>query len=887
MRFHDPGKTVPTTMLRTTSYRALIIPFLAAAFVMAMPSVHAQTPTQDPNIAALNAILQSYATEEGATTTATVSRTTLTASADDLVAAVYQQFLNRPLTDQQVADMAAAALKSPDGVKVRADKDKVAPRILEAAIIARGAQSNGALIGLLVSAVANANNTLPPAKQLTAAGKEAVIGKALAATSGQGAALAGVAKTLSAVAGGATVAPDVKLTTFADAALKTLTYKPQVYDPALASTSQATDATKGRLVQLYNGAPEPVIGLPLFDPHGVPPAIAGVRDFVDALLDDYSVVTPAGKTANALKLAEGVATLPAVAGAVIGGLVQDQQTAGVPDTAATAGTPSLQGIIAQAISDTRLATAIADIVDNGLSLFGRTTDKVAAATALATGQTAVNKGKVASGAVRADNTDATAIINGILGIADNKAVAQAGLAAFATAAATGNGDPGTAKAISNAVIAKLAVKPTPAADLTAIQGIAINVIKAVAPANPDSAFDVAQGLFGVQRNGVTVNPYSTAAARSQLASDLAKGAATNYTAAGAAVSGVVEKAISLDTTAGLDVAISAAAIKVAAKASLSIAQKVSQHRGYSGSTALSFASGLALSSASTNAGAIAAGVALTDTSDAGDIVKAVITANGSQTAPPAQLAALNKAAASIANTAAINVDVEAIADIAQKVGSLYQPKGSANKNLPQLSTLGTLATSLAKAINTKPLVTQSNRVDELGELAAVLVTDSLGIAGGNTPAALAAIGTSIYKAASAKLLADTGNNAADLKDIAGDVAGAIAQTIALAPPPVNGVGGLTPAEKTALLTGSGTGSLIKLLTTAAKTFAAQVSGNPNAAFDRVLSTQIGTGTGIFVTPYVSPNAADNEPIGRNNVVLFTGQYEIGAIVDNETPTKNL
>ena len=278
--------------------------------------------------------MRSYATEEGATTTAHDARNTLTASADDLVAAVYEYIkAHANYTPQQVADAAAAALQSPDGVKVRADKDKVAPRILEAAIIARGAQSDPTLVGLLVPAVATVNNTLPPAKQLTAAGKEAVIGKAIAATSGLGAALAAVAKTLSTAAGGANIAPDVKLTTFADAALKTLTYKPQVYDPALASTSQATDATKGRLVQLYNGKPEPVIGLPLFDAHGVPPSIAGVRDFVDALLDDYSVVTLAGKTANALKLAEGVATLPSVAGAVIGGLVQDQQTAHVPDTA--------------------------------------------------------------------------------------------------------------------------------------------------------------------------------------------------------------------------------------------------------------------------------------------------------------------------------------------------------------------------------------------------------------------------------------------------------------------------------------------------------------------------------------------------------------------------
>lgn len=863
-------------MLRTTSFRSLILFLLAVASVLAVPAVRAQAP--DPT-SQLNQILRTYAAQEGATTAATLARTTLTASADDLVSAVYEELLNRPLTNQEVADVAAAALKADSAGKVRADKDKVAARVLEAAIIARSAQSDGTLIGLLVPAVANVNSQLIASKQLTAAGKEAVIGKAIAATSGQGAALAAVAKTLSAAAGGATAPADLKLTTFATAALKTLTYKPQVYDPALASTSQATETTKGRFVQLNNGGPEAVTGLPLFDAHGVPPAIAGVRDFVDALLDDYSGVLPATKTANALKLADGVATLPAVAGAVIGGLLKDQKT-GTNDSA-------LQAILQQAINDTKLAGAIADIVENGLSQFSAGADKQQVAFNLSFTASAVNKGKIASGAIRASNSQAQGIIDLILSPTTTGPVTQSGLAAFATAAAIGNGDPGTAAAISNAVIAKLAVKPTPAADLTAIQTIALNVIKSVAPARPDSAFEVAEGLFNVSRNGVSMNPYNTAAARSKLAADLAKGAATNYTAAGAAVSGVVEKSISLDTTQGLDVSISAAAVKAAPKAALSIAQKVSKNRGYSGSAALGYASGLALNSASTSAGAIAAGVALTDTSNAGDIVKAVITANGSVTAPPTQLAALNKAAATIANTAAINVDVEAIADIAQKVGSLYQAKGSANKNLPQLSTLGALATSLAKAINTKPLVTQHNRVDELGELAAVLVTASLGIQGGNTPAALAAIGTNIYKAASAKLLANAGNNAADLADIAGDIAGAIAQTIALAPAPVNGVGGLTPAQKTALLTGSGTGSLIKLLTTAAKTFAAQVSGNSNAAFDRVFSTQVGAGTGVFLTPYVSPTAADNEAIGANKVVLFTGRYEIGAIVDNETPTKNL
>ncbi|HEV7404336.1 MAG TPA: hypothetical protein VGO11_15445 [Chthoniobacteraceae bacterium] len=874
-------------MHRTTSFRALFILPLALAFVMAVPSVRAQAldPTQQ-----LNNILRTYAGEEGATTTAALARTTITASADDLVAAVYQYLLNRSLTNQEIVDVAVAALKADGAGKVRADKDKVAARILEAAIIARGAQTDSALIGLLVPAVANVNNTLVASKQLTAAGKEAVIGKALRATSGLGATIGAQADVLSAAAGTATAAPNVKRKTFTIAVLKTLVYKPQVYDPALASTSQATEATKGQLVQLYNGAPEAVTGQPLFTNHGVPPSIAGVRDYIDRVLDLYNpaLADSTAKTSEALVIAEGVATNPAVAGAVIGGLIQDQKT-GSND-------PALQTILAKAIADAKLAAAIADIVENGLSQFAG--DKRQAAFLLSGPASAVNKGKIASGAVRASNSQAAGIINDILSPTTTGQVTPAGLAAFATAAATGNGDNGTAAVIATTIIDHVTPKPTAAADLTAIQTIAINVIKAVAPANPDSAFDVAQALFNVQRTIGTnppANPYSATAAnggtaaRAKLAADLAKGAATNYTAAGAAVAGVVAKSIAIDpSTPGLDVSISAAAIKVAAKASLSIAQKVSFNRQNSaGFSTLTFASGLALSTASTNAGAIAAGVSLTDTSHAGDIVKAVITSNGSTT----QSAALNKAAFTIANTAAVNVDVEAIADIAQKVGTLLQPKtGATNANLPKITTLGTLATSLAKAINTKPLVTQANRKDELGELAAVLVTASLNLTDGKTPAALAAIGTNIYKAASAKLLADVGNNAVDLADIAGDVAGAIAQTIAHAP--LTGAGSLTADEKTHLLGDIGTGSLIKLLSTGAKTFASQVNVNEvngipnNSAFDLVRNTEtvvLGVHTGNY--GYVT----GTEAIGTNGTAtpLLFSKFEIGAVVDSETPVKNL
>jgi hypothetical protein len=901
-------------MLRPTSLRALILLPLAVAFVLAVPSVRALTPQET-----LNGILKTYAAEEGATTAAQLARTTITASADDLVAAVYEAIFDKSLSDQQVVDLAVAALLATNDAtpKVRADKDKVAARIVEAAIVARNAQSDSALIGLLLPAVHNVNSSLAASKQLTAAGKEAVIAKALRATSnkkadgvtdsGVAAVIAAQSDAASASAAGTT--PNAKRNTFTIAVLKLLTYKPQVYDPALATTSAATQATKGTLVQLNNGAPEPLVGEPLFNSNGVPPslgAVNSVSEYIDALLDTYSPAVD--KTTTAYTLAEGVATNPAVAGAVFGGLVKDLKTSG----ALANNTAILDLVRSTILSRVKLAPDIAEIVQNGFAQLAPGTDKATAAGQIVFqgGIKATNKGKFASGAIRSIDASETSvnkaaqtsgIITNVLSDSTtaNENVTQAGLAAFAGAAAVGNGDPVSAAAINTTVIGKLLPKTTAAADLTAVQAIATAVIKGIAPANPDAARDVARSMFDIQRSIGTnppANPYTTTAARQKLAADLAKGASTNYTAAGAAVGGVVQRSVELDSvTQDLDVTIASAAVKVASKAALSIAQKTSLYLNYSntvGTSASTFATKLALTTTAATAADIAAGVALTDTSHAGDIVKAVITSNINNadvtvqgvTTTATQRSALKKAALTIANKAAIAVDVEAIGDIAQKVGTLFQATTNpGDKDLPKLSTLGTLATSLAKAINTKPQVSQSNRKDELGELAAVLVTASLNVPGGNTPAALAAIGTNIYKAASAKLLADVGNNAVDLKDIAGDVAGAIAQTIAHATTLLSsGTGGLTAAEKTALLTATGTGSLIKLLSTGAKTFAGQVNGTVGqSAFDLVRATEIGGGQYGYVS--------GSEAIGTNGTAtpLLFSKFEIGYVVDAETRIKDL
>ena len=75
----------------------------------------------------------------------------------------------------------------------------------------------------------------------------------------------------------------------------------------------------------------------------------------------------------------------------------------------------------------------------------------------------------------------------------------------------------------------------------------------------------------------------------------------------------------------------------------------------------------------------------------------------------------------------------------------------------------------------------------------------------------------------------------------------------------------------------------------AKTFALEVNTtDPNAlhpgAFNEVRATEpvvLGVHTGVY--GYVP----GTEAIGTNGTATATGKYEIGYVVDNETPTKNL
>ncbi|MDB6165449.1 MAG: hypothetical protein JWQ83_589 [Lacunisphaera sp.] len=941
-------------MLRTTSLRAVLS--LPAALAVALLGftgfAFADANTQRQ---ALDLRLQRFALSEGKTAPQIAAVNTLTASADDLVYAVYELVQEAGDNPVLIADIAAGALLSPPlpqgtaaaSAKVRADKDKVVGRLMEAAVVASSTSGatpteQATIVDKVLQQLGTINNGLATTKQLTLAGKQLLVAKALRSTSGLGAAIADRVQTSGFYPiTGTTAAIDTARTAFNVAVLKLLTYKPITNDPANALP------TKGTYFPIRDGVQLPVRGEPAFV-EGTPPSIFGVQDYIDKALDGYMTTM---KQTAALNIATGVsATAPAAAGATIAGYVQDLKT----NTPATSnqqivdylkGTTTATSIVANA----KLSAAVSDIVADTLKQFNPNSGIQPGDAAVSLADSNANpgtpvaisaalKGKIASGAIRVIQTRlpaqaaATAtqdVVTRILSIADGagKAITSTGIAAFAGAAAQGNSTAGAA--ITTAAINKITFVPattaTPTATLAAmkadntkIEAVAVAVGKALALVDPNAVRSVAESLFTVVRNGG--NPYAVTgsagdAARLTLSSNLAKGLGTNYAAAGAATSGVVFEQLTNNTPANTAEAlvqignVTGAAIKAAPKAAVDIALRVASYTAitslpkYGSTTYDQLAAAIVTNSnvASTNAGAVAAGISLADTSNTDKIVTAVIQAG--TPASPAFLAR-QAAALTIANTVAINVDVEAIGLIARSVGGLLQSTknldGTTNTSkLPKLTSIGTLTTSLAKAINLKPLVSWTNRVDELGELAAELTKQYLtkaGVANSGVPdgadnnpttalaeqkalaAGLASIGTSIFKAASAKLLADTFNNAVDVKDIAENVSGAIAQVLATS--------GLAGGAKDFLLTNSATGSLIALLKTAAT--ASKSTLGVTDAFGHVAGTGSNGvygnySTGVSTGPNADVIRGDNST-GRYET---SAKYEVGVVAGAETPIKNI
>jgi len=788
-------------MLRTkTLQAALLLPAaLAVSYIANVGTAKADS--------ALDAQLAEYAADE-AVSGAGKATTTQNAQPNDLVYAVYTTVFENNFANDRVAQIAADALAVVNG-KIRGDRDKVAGRIVAAAIFGAHGEDDPVLIKAVLDKVLPVNNGAKGS--LTANGRAAAIAAAIKSS---------------------TRSVNLLPSDFTNPALNS--------GAAIAASANAA-----------------VVGNPLAFQKAVVKALGsgtGANNLAPYFNGVLNAI-PGDKSANAIALASSANKSPVIAGGAIAG--RASQIAGFAPLVGTDGDVTA---LAQAAAKTGALKGVINGVVSGAFRF-LSPAKLrgdAAATLAADPKLKASAGLIASGALQArddlagETTDS--VIQKVLGAS---ALPTNKYGTFGGQAALGNAP--AADEIINSMVARITASSKDVQNITAL---ASAVLKSIVANDPSDIQDAAAAASNASRNGANVFNDST---RVTLAANLAKAAAKNYTAAGAAVAGVLSTTASLITTAP---ATSAAAIKANAKAATGIAQQVSALIVANGGTATNlqnYAVSVAAAVATGSGGAVIAGVAITDPTNTGALVTATINGNSK----------LRAQTLKIAQTVATNVDIERIGDVAKAVGTLIQPKSGGQPGLPKITSIGSLATALTKAINAKPLSSPvdplrpdagwHNRVDEIGELAAVLVNSSLAISGGSDPKVLASIGTAIFKGVSNKLLANAGNFQADLKDVANDVAGAIFQAISVASSSL-----LPTDQRDALL--SATGILATTLVKSAGKFGADVSsalaavngatGNPG---------RIVTGT---------------EPIG-NGTPTATGKYEIGNIVDPETPAKNI
>ncbi len=836
--------------------RKLLIP---AAFALALSwssvYLHADPATD------LSQTLVAFQGEEGAKTAAT----TLTATADDLTRAVYQVVVN----GGDPGATAAAALTASSLGKVRADFNTIAPRILNAAILAIGQRNNGTTtiqdsdVLSVLNAVLGVNSTQSNAKlKLNAAAVAAVTGEALLNAQSTGAGTAIATAGLNATFPGGVATQSTKtLQTFITSTLK--------------SIGTSTGAVPSFMSQVLAQNPT------LFS-------------------------TPAATQTFATAVAIAEAKNPSAAASII--------------TAAATGLDQSQGgafqtFISSAVNNAKLATDVSAIVAQVGALLTTPASEGSFAAGLIQPKSKV-VGSIISGALQAASTQALAasstdptsgestssIVSTILTQATTAGVTTSSVdPVLAGLIAAGNGatDPATgnnrAAEVANIFLTNAAhvTGSTPVKIQAAQTKIGESVLKAVAATSPTAAEQIGFNILTAENHAAAL----TAAQITALAGTLAK-STTVLSAAGSVVAGVIQGT----TNAGVTVVngqtneftISQAAIVADAKAAVNIAQAVSATFGGTQSTAAlfggagnnisssaltsinSYATQLASDAKAVNsAAAIAAGIAVTvgyAVDSNGENVVANIVGNMLN----ANSAKLATKAVSIATAVATAADYQEASAVGTKVA------GYLASSPTLLASEVALATGLAKAVVAKTNVSYDARTVELGEIAAAIVSQAIGQTGkgviANDAASqakfIAAIGSAVIKTLSTKLYPNVSGVAkipTDYSDAVQFIVGSIAQTIAVS----------TNSNVQNLITtllGS-SGALEKALATAVgKNYAQSVPG----IFTEVLNAYNNNADHIV---------QGSLPIGTNGAIsngsLSTGKYATGSVVGPESPVVSI
>lgn len=566
-------------------------------------------------------------------------------------------------------------------------------------------------------------------------------------------------------------------------------------------------------------------------------ASGALQNAVDGLFDQGAVVAGNRQAFTRLVAEKIAATNPSAAGSLYGGLVLNN-----PNSQYT-GDTGLQTLAQDFLSDAKLAKAYGEILANTM---GAHTSKATLAAALVAGQKLPTQSLIVQGILRAGTTsDVSGVINAVIGGVTDRA-GFSGIVSF------GNGNDATKL---DAIVKKIADNQ----DVTSKTKIGAAVIGAVGTVTPSAANAATKAIF--DSAGAT---FADDISRTKFGTDnVAK--IKSFSAAGYMASAIAERNIADSANKANDAADIAVAIMTkGSKAATDIAQQISAL------ATITDRPGFAELISDKNKKFVqnaAVGVSITDPTNSETITLRAITHDATLvgTKLVGDLAALAKTAV-IAGAVASAVDEEKAADIGSKLAEAMSVNGTKTAGKPiKLSGATALATSLAKAIQAKPGVKTTNRMDELGEVAASIVSFVLGKNGNDTKGLAAeaklisAVGSAILKTLSTTPVNET-QALADRSE-ARDIAGSIAQTIFAASTSV------VPATQKNTLLGVVSGMT-------------HTQGLLEKAFLKLAGPKSTT---------LKPNADyDNVVKAFQDVLSGAGgsKFETGSVSDKETDTKN-
>ncbi len=485
-------------------------------------------------------------------------------------------------------------------------------------------------------------------------------------------------------------------------------------------------------------------------------ASGALQNAVDGLFDQGAVVAGNRQAFTRLVAEKIAATNPSAAGSLYGGLVLNN-----PNSQYT-GDTGLQTLAQDFLSDAKLAKAYGEIL---ATTMGAHTNKASLAntlTNLAPAQKLPTKSLIVQGILRAGtSTDVSGIINAVIGgVADR--------AGFAGIVSVGNGGDATKL---DAIVKKISDNQ----DVTAKTKIGAAVIGAIGTPTPSAANTATKAIFDSAGGGFTDD-----ASRTKFGTDnVAK--VKSFAAAGYMASAIAERNIADSANKANDAAdIAVALMAKGSKAATDIAQQISALSTITDRAAFAELISDKNKKFVQNA---AVGISITDPTNSETITYRAITHDVTLvgTKLVGDVAALANAPV-IAGAVASAVDEEKAADIGATLANAMSNNGTTAGKPIKLSTAATLATALSKAIQNKPGVKTTNRMDELGEVTAAIVSGILGKNGSDTAglkkesSLITAVGNAVLKTLSEIPVNETRTALADQSE-ARDIAGSIAQTI--------------------------------------------------------------------------------------------------------------